>query len=101
MRFASSLFDRYRSELSTIDDFPTLEKWMEERQIEKLFLEYAASVDGLKPAPGEWARTSPYMMPQVKALAGRYSKLDEEAFYRFWIVVDKTVEEARKAHDLF
>lgn len=101
MRFASSLFDRYRSELSAIDDFPTLEKWMEDRQIEKLFLEYASSVDGLKPAPGEWARTSPYMMPQVKALAGRYSKLDEEAFYRFWIVVDKTVEEARKSHDLF
>lgn len=101
MRFASSLFDRYRSELSAIDDFPTLEKWMEDRQIEKLFLEYASSVDGLKPAPGEWARTSPYMIPQVKALAGRYSKLDEEAFYRFWIVVDKTVEEARKSHDLF
>ena len=41
------------------------------------------------------------MMPQVNALVGRYSKLGEDAFYRLWIVVDKTVEEARKPHELF
>ncbi|MGN0190021.1 MAG: S41 family peptidase, partial [Candidatus Cryptobacteroides sp.] len=99
MRFASAVFDRYRSELSEIDDFEQLGKWMESRDIESRFLAYAAE-QGIRPASGEWAETSAYMMPQVKALVGRYSKLGEEAFYKFWIVVDKTVEEARKQHDI-
>ena len=100
MRFASSMFDRYRSELSVLDDFSSLETWMESREVEKQFLDYAAA-QGIRPAAGEWAATAEYMMPQVKALVGRYSKLGEEAFYKFWIVVDKTVEEARKPHELF
>ena len=95
MRFASAMFDRYRSELSAIDDFDRLEAWMESRNIEGQFLAYAAK-QGIRPSEGEWTVTSEYMMPQVKALVGRYSKLGEEAFYKFWIVVDKTVEEARK-----
>ena len=95
MRFASAMFDRYRSELSAIDDFDRLEAWMESRNIEGQFLAYAAK-QGIRPSEGEWSVTSEYMMPQVKALVGRYSKLGEEAFYKFWIVVDKTVDEARK-----
>ena len=100
MRFASAVFDRYRSELSQIEDFASLQSWMDSHKMDQQFLKYAAK-QGLKPEPGEWEETSSYMMPQVNALVGRYSKLGEEAFYRLWIVVDKTVEEARKPHGLF
>ena len=100
MRFASAVFDRYRSELSRIEDFASLQSWLDSHKMDQQFLKYAAK-QGLKPEPGEWEETSSYMMPQVNALVGRYSKLGEEAFYRLWIVVDKTVEEARKPHELF
>ena len=100
MRFASAVFDRYRSELSQIEDFASLQSWLDFHKMDQQFLKYAAK-QGLKPEPGEWEETSSYMMPQVNALVGRYSKLGEEAFYRLWIVVDKTVEEARKPHGLF
>ena len=33
-------------------------------------------------------------MPQIKALVGRFSKLDEEAFYRFYLPVDDTIQKA-------
>lgn len=99
MRFASAVFDRYRSELSRIEDFASLQSWLDSHKMDQQFLKYAAK-QGLKPEPGEWEETSSYMMPQVNALVGRYSKLGEEAFYRLWIVVDKTVEEARKPHEL-
>ena len=99
MRFASAVFDRYRSELSQIEDIASLQSWMDSHKMDQQFLKYAAK-QGLKPEPGEWEETSSYMMPQVNALVGRYSKLGEEAFYRLWIVVDKTVEEARKPHEL-
>jgi hypothetical protein len=36
------------------------------------------------------------MMPQINALVGRYSKLDEEAFYRFYLPVDETIQTALK-----
>ena len=100
MRFASAVFDRYRSELSQIEDFASLQSWLDSHKMDQQFLKYAAK-QGLKPEPGEWEETSSYMMPQVNALVGRYSKLGEEAFYRLWIVVDKTMEEARKPHGLF
>ena len=100
MRFASAVFDRYRSELSQIEDFASLQSWLDSHKMDQQFLKYAAK-QGLKPEPGEWEETSSYMMPQVNALVGRYSKLGEEAFYRLWIVVDRTVEEARKPHGLF
>jgi hypothetical protein len=37
------------------------------------------------------------MMPQLKALVGRYSKLDDEAFYRFYLPIDETIQIALKS----
>ena len=94
MRFASSMFDRYRKSLSSIGDFNSLERWMEEVSVEKQFLEFAARVDGLKPLAGEWEKSRQYMLPSVKALVGRYSRLDDEAFYRFYLPIDETISTA-------
>ena len=94
MRFASSVFDRYRENLTAIDDFRKLSDWLDGIGLEQKFLKYAAEVDGLKPSPGEWEQTKDYMMPQLKALTGRYSKLDDEAFYRFYLPIDETVNMA-------
>lgn len=94
MRFASSMFDRYRQSLSSIEDFNSLERWMEEVSVEKQFLEFAAREDGLKPLAGEWEKSRQYMLPTVKALVGRYSRLDDEAFYRFYLPIDETISTA-------
>ena len=94
MRFASNFFDRNKSSLSKIDDFARLEKWMNDVDVEQQFLNYAAKVENLKPAAGEWEKTKWYMMPQVKALVGRYSKLQDEAFYRFYLPIDNEFQTA-------
>ena len=94
MRFASNFFDRNKSSLSKIDDFARLEKWMNDVDVEQQFLNYAAKVENLKPAAGEWEKTRWYMMPQVKALVGRYSKLQDEAFYRFYLPIDNEFQTA-------
>jgi hypothetical protein len=36
------------------------------------------------------------MMPQINALVGRYSKLNDEAFYRFYLPIDDTIQAALK-----
>ncbi len=94
LRFASAMFDKYKSKLSQIDDFEQLEKYFDSIDLDAQFLEYAANVDGIKPAKGEWEESKPYMMPHILALVGRYSKLDDEAFYRFYLPLDDTIQAA-------
>ena len=96
MRFASSFFDRYRSVLSSYDEFGALQRWMDSVNVEQQFLDYASSVEKMVPKQGEWEETRSYMMPQVNALIGRYSKLGEEAFYRFYLPVDDAIQAALK-----
>ena len=100
MRFAQEMFDKYRNSLAAINDFARLDDYLDEINLGSLFLDYASRVDGLKPKAGEWDETKPYMMPQLKALVGRYSKLGDEAFYRFYIPIDDTIQAALKNSSL-
>lgn len=94
MRFASAVFDRFKPELSVIDDFGRLQSYLDSLDLEGRFLEYAAKTDGVRPRQGEWAKSKGYMLPQIYALVGRYSKLDDEAFYRLYLPVDETIRAA-------
>ncbi|MBR4298835.1 MAG: S41 family peptidase [Bacteroidales bacterium] len=96
MRFAQHMFDRYRNSLSGIGDFSSLERFLNEVDLASQFLDYAARVDGIRPKEGEWEETLTYLMPQLKALVGRFSKLGDEAFYRFYMPIDDTVQAALK-----
>ena len=94
MRFASYTFDRFRTQLTQINDFQQLDEYLQSLDMDSLFLDYASRVDGIKPAAGEWEESRSYMMPQIKALVGRYSKLDDEAFYRYYMPIDDTIKAA-------
>ena len=101
MRFASDYFDKHKAELSAIDDYDDLLKYLESSSIESRFLAFAKAKDGLSPASDdEWAETRPYLMPQVKALVGRYSKLGDKAYYHLFLDIDDTFEEAMKPHSI-
>lgn len=98
VRFASAIFDRYKSSLAPIDDFQELEAYLDRLGLPEKFLEFAAK-EGIRPANGEWKKTAPYLMPQIKALVGRYSRLDDEAFYRFYLDIDDTIKTALEVKD--
>ncbi len=91
MRFASDFFDRNKARLSAIDNFPDLEAYLDGVDFRKEFLAYAAK-QGVVPEKGEWEETESYIVPQLKALVGRYSKLEEAAFYKFYMDIDSTVQ---------
>ena len=100
VRFASAMFDKYRTSLSGISDFYALEKYLESLHLDQQFLEYAEKVDGIKAEKGEWAKSKEYMMPQINALVGRYSKLDDEAFHRFYLPIDDNIKTALRHNGL-
>jgi carboxyl-terminal processing protease len=94
MRFASTIFDKYKSKLSQIDDFSELEDYLESISLEEQFVKFAADVDKIHPADGEWEESREYMMPQINGLVGRFSKVGEEAFYRFYLPIDDEIQTA-------
>ena len=94
MRFASAMFDRYKGTLTGIDDFAELGRFLDRMDIPSKFKEYTSSVDGITCSPQEWNETKEYLLPQLRALIGRYSKLGEDAFYKMYLEVDTTVRKA-------
>ena len=94
VRFASAMFDKYKKHLAGISDFDSLERYLNEINLEKQFLNYAAQVDNIKPVADEWEKSKDYMMPQINGLVGRFSKVGEEAFYRYYLPIDDTIQKA-------
>lgn len=93
MRFASYYFDTHKAELSQIDDYGRLISYLENAGLESSFLSFAKQREGLIPGK-DWAKERPYMMTQVKALVGRYSKLNDNAFYHIYLDIDDTYKTA-------
>ncbi len=90
VRYATRFLDRNRSKLQSCADFSCVSAFLDGSGIESDFLAYAASM-GVKAAPGEWEESKHYLMPQIKGLCARYSKLGEEAYYRYMLPVDNVV----------
>ena len=88
MRFSSAYFDAYKAELQAIGDYAELLKYLDRAGLDRKFLEFARVKDGLVPKEGEWEESKSYMMTQIKALVGRYSKLGDNAFYHLYLQID-------------
>lgn len=97
MRFASAWFDSHKAELQAIDDYDRLLKYLDGAGLESQFLAFARQRDGLVPKGGEWEVERSYMMTQVRALVGRYSKLGDNAFYHLYLSTDEIFKAAMEA----
>ncbi len=94
MRFASAMFDRYKSTISDINDYQELSRFLDRLDLPSAFREFASSKDGITCTQKEWEKTSEYLLPQLRALVGRYSKLGENAFYKMYLNVDPMLKKA-------
>ena len=97
MRFASAIFDRYAAQLRTIDNYRDMDAFLARIDIPREFRRFALTRDGISVKDDEYAETMSYLLPQLNALVARYSKLGENAFYKYYLPVDATVEEALKS----
>lgn len=96
MRFASAWFDTHKNELSSIDNYEKLFNYLGNAQLERKFLDFAKRKDNLYPKDGEWEVEKQYMMTQIRALVGRYSKLGDNAFYHLYLEIDETFATAMR-----
>jgi carboxyl-terminal processing protease len=91
MRFASAIFDRHRERLLAIDKYADMDRFLKEVDVESAFRSFASREDGITASSPEWEQTLPYLKPQLEALVARYSKLGENAYYRYYLPVDNTI----------
>ena len=96
MRFASAYFDSHKAELSDISDYDGLIRYLDNASLESKFLKFAKEHDGLEPEAAAWNAEKSYMLTQVRALVGRYSKLGDKAFYHLYLQVDDVFDVAMK-----
>ena len=94
MRFASDMFDRYTASLAAIDSYPEMDRFLDGLDLKASFRDFARTKDGITCTEAEWNETAPYLVPQLKALISRYSKLGDNAFYKYYLPVDDTVQKA-------
>ncbi len=96
MRFASAFFDNHKEELSVIEDYEELTDYLDGAALEKNFLDFVKKAEGIKPEASEWKTDKQYIMTQVYALVGRYSKLGDNAYYHIFLNIDDIFKEAMK-----
>ncbi len=97
MRFAAEMFDKYLPQLRAIDDYAAMDAFLKRIDLPGEFRRFALNRDGITVSDAEYAETLEYLQPQLNALVARYSKLNENAFYKYYLPVDATVEAALKS----
>jgi len=93
VKFANQMADRYRPRLREIRDLPTLNRFLDGLDLKREFIAYTAS-QGVMPSAGEWEISGPTMLVQVRALIGRNTPMNDEAFYPIYLSIDNVVEAA-------
>ena len=97
MRFAAAMFDKYSKQLLAIDNYRDMDTFLKRIDIPGQFRRFALNRDGIMVSDAEYAETLEYLQPQLNALVARYSKLNENAFYKYYLPVDVTVTAALKS----
>ena len=85
--------DLYRPSLKSIKDIGALEKLLATMNLEKRFLKYASD-NKMVPTGKQWAECKEIVITQIEALVGRYSPLDDEAFYPIMARIDNVIQKA-------
>ncbi len=94
-KFSSLVADEFRGELKTIKNLEALDLFYKKIGIENRFLRYLES-KGVKPLPGEWSQCREVAITQVEAYIGRYTQLEDRAFYPIISRVDNVIKVALK-----
>jgi len=93
VKYAINLSDKYRKELREADDMHKLTKLLDKMNMESDFKQYVRS-NGISIPDDQWTISSHIIMVQLRALVGRYSVMDDAAFYPIYSEIDNVIQVA-------
>ena len=95
VKYANQVADRHRAALREIHDLPALNRFLDGLDLKKAFIAYTSS-QGVTPTPEEWEVSGETLLTQIRALIGRNTPLQDDAFYPIYLQIDNVVEAALK-----
>jgi len=95
VKYANQVADRHRSRLRGITDLPTLNRFLDGLDLKSGFIAFT-SAQGVKPSEEEWQISGETILVQLRALIGRNTPMNDDAFYPIYLSIDNVVEAAMK-----
>ena len=94
VRFGIHFADIHREELRSITKMEELERFFNKFDLSSLFLSYAAK-EGVVPKGNEWEGSKLYIITQIRAIIGRNTPMDDQAFYPIIEILDRELQVAK------
>ena len=91
IKYSMKLSDIYRAQLREVKSFEDLEKLISTIDFGGGFLAFARA-NGVVPKGNEWKRSKEFIVTQLKGLFGRYTVLDDKAYYPYVLKIDNVVQ---------
>lgn len=98
VKFSNILADKYRKELRKVETFEDLERLVATIDIGGEFLEYARR-NGVVPGKEEWKESREIVELQLCGLIGRYTVLDDNAFYPYILRLDNVIDKVKEVRN--
>ena len=92
VKYSAKLADRYRQQLRKVGTMDDLQELIGRIDIERDFRNYAAANGVPMPGAAEWRKSEEIIVTQIAGLFGRYSKLDDIAFYSYLLQIDNAID---------
>ena len=93
VKYANYVSDANRAALRGLTDLSSLNKYLDGLDLEKGFLKYMASL-GVVPQGNEWEVSGKIILTQIRALIGRNTPMNDDAFYPIYLQTDRLVKTA-------
>ena len=93
VKYSSEVADKYRSSLRQVKTLDDLNALLDSMDLEAGFLSYLSRC-GVDVDRRQWAVSGDIVLVQLRALVGRYSPLDDRAFYPIIAAIDNVIQAA-------
>lgn len=93
IKFSSQMAQRYRKELRTVETIDELDSLLDSMNLEKTFIRYVRA-SGIPFSYSQWKISGEIVMTQIRALIGRYSPIEDLAFYPRLNTLDNMIKTA-------
>lgn len=100
IRFSIKFADRHRKELQEVASLDELGRLLDSYNLMEKFAEYVRNEEKISFTKEEWAKNEHLLDVQIRAMVGRYSKLDDYAFYPIIAEIDNVIQKALQQKEL-
>lgn len=94
VKFSIEMSDRYRKDLQKVNTLDELDELLDRMDLENEFRKYLRRTS-ISINEAQWKISEDVFMTQIRAMIGRYSKLEDDAFYPIISEIDNVIQRVK------